>query len=420
VAKLPEESRRGRLTQQRWEARPGALGGRQARQSFVYSAYVPEPISNEEFTLNSTIAAAVANADAAVRDLNQQSSETPNLEVLARQLLRAESVASSRIEGLILGHRRLAQAAFHPDGRDITATGVLANIDALEEAVRIAEQVDAITPSHLVEIHEILFRGTSDEGLGGVIREEQNWIGGAATSPRNAEFVPPPPEYLDALLADLCVFLNRNDLPTLIQAAIAHAQFETIHPFHDGNGRVGRALISCVLRRRGLAPRTLPPVSLALAGNARGYVTGLTSFRNADEEDWYTIFVDAVHAAATRATAFAHEVTALQRRWSERAGNPRSDSGAARLIALLPSAPIIDIATATTLLGGSDEQARLAIIRLEKADILRPLGVGKRNRAWETVGLFDLLDRLERDLGSPQRTPRPTREPTTPASRRPR
>ena len=111
MAKLPNESRRGRLVERRWEARPGALGGRQARRSFVYSAYVPETISEEEFALTSTIAAAAANADAAVRELNLQSSETPNLEVLARQLLRAESVASSRIVGLIVGHRRLARAA---------------------------------------------------------------------------------------------------------------------------------------------------------------------------------------------------------------------------------------------------------------------------------------------------------------------
>ena len=229
--------------------------------------------------------------------------------------------------------------------------------------------------------------------------------------------MPPPHEKVDGLLADLCTFVNRDDLPAVIQAAIAHAQFETIHPFHDGNGRVGRALISCVLRRRGLALLTLPPVSLALAGDARSYVAGLTSFRNGDEEDWYTIFVDAVYAVSTGATKFADQVVALQRRWAEQAGNPRSGSGAAQLIALLPSAPVIDAAAATTLLGGSTEQARLAITRLEKAGVLRTITNGKRNRVWETVGLFDLLDRFERDLGTPARTPRPTRKPAAAEAR---
>jgi hypothetical protein len=258
---------------------------------------------------------------------------------------------------------------------------VLANIAALERAVALATEVDELTREHLLEIHRLLFEGTRDEHLGGVVRREQNWIGGAASSPRNADFVPPPHELVDELLDDLCAFSNREDLPAVIQAGIAHAQFETIHPFHDGNGRVGRALILIILRRRGLAPRYLPPVSLALAGEADKYVAGLTSWRNGDEEDWYTVFIDAVYRG----------------------------SGALRLIELLPSHPIINVRTAATALGGSEEQARLAILRLEQAGVLRQTSVGRRNRAWECVGLFDLLDSFERELGSAERTPRPTR-----------
>lgn len=96
------------------------------------------------------------------------------------------------------------------------------------------------------------------------------------------------------------------------------------------------------------------------------------------------------------------------------AGTPRSGSGAARLIGLLPGAPVIDVTTATTLLGGSSEQARLAINRLEQANVLRPTTTGKRNRVWETVDLFDLLDRFERDLGAPDRTPNPTQDRGSP------
>ncbi len=232
-----------------------------------------------------------------------------------------------------------------------------------------------------------------------MLREEQNWIGGAASSPRNAEFIPLLHELVPPLLDDLCAFCNREDVPAVIQAAIAHVQFETIHPFLDGNGRVGRALILAVFRRRGIAPRYQPPVSLALAGEADRYVACLTSWRNGDDEDWYTVFIDAVHRAATGARAFARDVVELQRQWTEQAGNPRRNSGPLRLIELLPSHPIVNVRTVAQLLGGTEERARQSVLRLERAGVLRQTAVGRRNRAWECVGLFELLDRFERELG---------------------
>jgi Fic family protein len=406
--KLREQSPRGRLVDRRWEGRSGALGGRSARRGFAYRAYVPAAIADDDFLLASHIAAAAANAEQACRELNEDPSALPNLEALARPLLRAESVASSRIEGLVLSHRRLAKAAFSADARDLTAQGVLANTAALERAVALASEVDEFTRGDLLEVHRLLFAGTRDEHLGGLVREEQNWIGGAASSPRNSEFVPPPHELVPELLDDLCAFSSREDIPAVIQAAIAHAQFESIHPFHDGNGRVGRALILSILRRRGVAPRYLPPVSLALAGEADRYITGLTSWRNGDEEDWYTVFVDAVYRASRGASAFAGRVAERQRRWTEQAGNPRRTSGPQRLIELLPSQPIVNVRSATQLLGGTEERARQAILRLEQAGVLRQIAVGRRNRAWECVGLFDLLDRFEGELGPAARSPRPT------------
>jgi Fic family protein len=385
-----------------------ALGGRSARRSFTYQAYVPAPIAAEGFLLESDIAAAAANAEVACRELNDEPHEVGNFETLARQLLRAESVASSRIEGLVLSHRRLAKAAFS-ETHDITAQSVLANIRALERAVGLAGSVESLRPEHLLEVHRILFEGTRDEHRGGEIRKEQNWIGGAASSPRGAEFIPAPDELVPELLDDLCGFCNRLDLPPAIQAAIAHVQFETIHPFFDGNGRVGRALILIILRRRGVAKSYLPPVSLALAGEADRYVAGLGSWRSGDEDDWYSVFIDALFRAASGARKFAADVAELQQRWLKQVGNPRKGSGPRRLIELLPSQPIVNVKTAAQLLGGSEERARQAISRLERAGVLRQTSVGRRNRAWECVGLFDRLDRFERELGPAGRTPRPTR-----------
>ncbi|HVV50266.1 MAG TPA: Fic family protein, partial [Polyangia bacterium] len=193
------------------------------------------------------------------------------------------------------------------------------------------------------------------------------------------------------------------------QAGIAHVQFETIHPFFDGNGRVGRALILIILRRRRLTRSYLPPVSLVLAGEADRYVAGLGSWRRGDEDDWYRVFIDALYRAAAGARHFAADVAALQDRWMQQAGEPRRGSGPRRLIELLPSQPIIDVKTATDLLGGSAERSRQAIARLEQADVLRQTSAGKRNRAWESVGLFALLDRFERTLGPEERAPHPTR-----------
>lgn len=386
-----------------------ALGGRRARRGFLYEAYVPSEIAKAGFQLEADLAGAAANAELATRELNQEPPKLANFEALARQLLRAESVASSRIEGLVLTHRRLARAHFSRERHDITAQGVLANIRALERAVGLAGGPREIRRDDLLEVHRILFAGTRDEHLGGRIREEQSWIGGAASSPRNAEFVPPPPALVPGLLDDLCAFCNRTDLPAAIQAAIAHVQFETIHPFFDGNGRVGRALILIVLSRRDIAAEYLPPVSLALGGEADRYVAGLTSWRAGDEDDWYEVFVDALFRAASGARRFADQVANLQARWMEAAGNPRTGSGARQLTELLPSNPIVDVRTARELIGGSEERARLAINRLERAGVLREASVSKRRRAWECVGLFGLLDQFERSLGPPERTPRPTR-----------
>jgi Fic family protein len=366
------------------------------------------PIAEEGFRLESDIAAAAANAERACRELNEEPPEVGGFETLARQLLRAESVASSRIEGLILSHRRLAKAAFSGT-HDITAQSVLGNIRALERAVDLAGSVETFEARHLEEVHRILFEGTRDEARAGALRTEQNWIGGSASTPREAEFIPPPPDLVPALVDDLCAFCNRVDVPAAIQAGITHAQFETIHPFFDGNGRVGRALILIVLRRRGLAENYLPPVSLVLAGEADRYVAGLGSWRRGDEDDWYGVFIDALYRAAVGARHFAADVTALQERWMDMAGNPRAGSGPRRLIELLPSHPIIDVKTAAELLGGSGERARQAMARLEGAGVVRQTSVGKRNRAWESVGLFDLLDHFERDMGPDGRTPKPTR-----------
>lgn len=392
---------------QTWEPQAGGYGGTTA--AFTFDAFVPDPIAAIDPAFPLSAAEAVAEAERAVRALDG----TPalaGLEALSRHLLRAESVASSRIEGLRLSHRRLARAVFDPAAADRTARRVVGNISAMESAIEIGATVTAITMDDLLEIHRRLFSGTDDERSGGRIRERQNWIGGSPTSPRGAEFIPPPPAEVTPLLVDLCSFASRSDLPPVAQAAIAHAQFETIHPFFDGNGRVGRALIHIILRRREVAPRFVPPISLVLLANATTYVHGLTIFRAGDVAGWSTLFAHALRDSTGVARRFGAALAELQASWREAAGRPRRTSATQRIIDLLAARPVIDIPTAAALLGVSYPQAREAVLRLEGAHVLRTVTIGRRrNRAWEAPALLDLLDEFEFEAMTPTTADEPRR-----------
>ncbi len=389
------------LLKRRWETDFTAFGGRKARAGFTYFAYVPDSIAEMEIALPSDVATVLMEAESAVRELNAQSREIQSLETLARQLLRAESVASSRIEGLELSHRRLAKADYVKDTTDFTAQSVLLNMRAMELAIKTAGAKRPFRSADILAIHRVLFAAFGDTRAG-EIREEQNWIGGASSNPRGAEFVPPPPEFVQSLLDDLCQFMARDDIPAVVQAAVAHAQFETIHPFADGNGRVGRCLIHVVLRRRQVAPRYVPPISLILATNSKAYIGGLSDFRAGRTAEWCAVFSQATRTAAQEAVRFTKAIDALKVRWLNAVHNPRNDSAASALIDLLPSHPILDVSAAERLLGKSNQAARLAILSLEKAGVLKSITVGRRNRAWEAVGLFELINQFETRLATRQ------------------
>ena len=391
-----------KLVRRRWQADFGAFRGRKSKAGFSYDAYVPDPIAEREFTLTADVAEAVASAGALLGEVNRAGPELRALEVLARQLLRSESVASSRIEGLQLSHRRLARAAFAEDKNDITAQSVLANIRAMEVALKTAARAKKFGVPEILKVHHVLFSAFRDSHAG-KLRTEQNWVGGGASNPRNAAFVPPPPELVKDLLQDLAMFMERDDLPPVMQAAVAHAQFETIHPFADGNGRVGRCLIHVVLTRRGVTPRVVPPISLVLASDAKAYVGGLTDYRADRSNEWIGLFASATRTAAVEATRFSAQLSMLERKWRAAAGPTRKDSAASALISLLPAAPIIDVQTAQDLVGCSNQAARLALAQLEKCGVISQLTVGRRNRAWEAEAVFDLLNAFEKHRAAGRR-----------------
>jgi Fic family protein len=231
-------------------------------------------------------------------------------------------------------------------------------------------------------------------------------------NPCSAAFVPPPPELVHDLLIDLCRFCSDDSLPAVVQAALAHAQFETIHPFVDGNGRTGRALIHLILRRRVLAPRVLPPVSLVLATWATEYITALDGTRylgpptstEAHEglNRWVGLFATACRLAVDDAATFDERTRELEVAWRERLGSVRADPTVDALLRALPGAPILTVKSATALVGRSRVAINQAIGRLAAAGVLTQMTVGRRNRAFEARELIDAFVDLEWRLASPQ------------------
>ena len=403
------------LERRRWTGDFSGLT-RRDRQPCDYDAYLPDKLSDRKFSLDGDVAADVADAEAALTRLDASSVALADSEALARLLLRAESVASSRIEGLEIGARRLLRAdaarRLGIEPRDVTAREILGNIDAMTWAVDTIEQRSAITLDTLLETHRRLLAGSRMEEHGGRVREVQNWIGGSGYNPCTASFVPPPPELVSDLLDDLVGFCNSDSLPTLAQAAVAHAQFETIHPFADGNGRTGRALIHIVLRRRGLGLRILPPISLILATWSQDYIEGLAGTRYAGPAEssdahsginrWIALFASACTRAVEDARHFEEQVRALQASWRGRFGRVRRDSTVNLLVSVLPSAPVLTTTTAAELVGRSFPAASQAIERLVAAGVLVQVSVGRRNRAYEAPELIDAFTAFERRLASPE------------------
>jgi Fic family protein len=382
-----------------WQYDPNLYAPAKYRRACRYDAFLPDLLTKTEISLEGEVAGVVSDAEAAIRALND--SARPALDPLARLLLRTESIASSKIEGMQLGVRELARAEARMESggkAGSTAIEILANIEAMELAVRDAASVERVTVKEVTDIHRRLLEKSPNPRIAGAIRNRQNWIGGNDYNPCGADFVPPPPERVSELLADLCEAINDDRLPPLVQAALVHAQFETIHPFDDGNGRTGRALIHVVLKRRKIAPHYVPPISVILATNRDRYIQGLTEFRFGDISQWLVQFAASAAQAATLAKAYLEAVEELKSTWKaklEATASVRSDAAAWAIIEALPAHPMITAPVASAATGRSRAPIYEGLKQLESAGVLIPLSTRRRNQSWEASGLLDLIDGLE-------------------------
>ena len=390
---------RGTLVSKTWAWDPVLYAPPRYRKACRYKAFIPDPLTDQEFELASSVAGVVSDAEQAIMALNAGSQ--PALEPLARLLLRTESIASSKVEGMQVGIRQLARAEskIEAGGRvSPTISEVLGNIDAMKSAVDDAATSDRIGIEHLTEIHRKLMIKAPNPHGAGVIRQDQNWIGGNDYNPCGADFVPPPAEHVERLLSDLCEAIADDSLPPLVQAAMVHAQFETIHPFHDGNGRTGRALVHVVLRRRGMAVSYVPPISVVLANERERYIRGLTGFRSGELGPWIEQFAAAAARAAGLARDYLGAVTRLMDEWRRKLSEgaaPRSDAAAWAVIAVLPAHPVLTSRVAANVTGRAKASIHQALGQLTDCGVLEPLSESKRHQSWEGVGLLDLLEGLE-------------------------
>ncbi len=395
---------RGRYVTRTWNPDPALYVPAAYREPCQYEAFVPDVVARWDEPIPSRVFGVVSDAEDAVRKLNRR--YRPALAPLARLLMRTESIASSKVEGMQVDAHDLARGEARLEGGrepEPPVAEILATIDAMEFAVIRAATSSLVTVSDISKIHAELMSGAPNSHVGGRIRTVPSWIGGNDYNPCSTgaapSFVPPPPGEVRRLLVDLCVAMDEHHLPPLVQAAVVHAQFELIHPFADGNGRTGRALVHVVLRRRGLAPDYVPPVSVVLAADKGAYIRGLEAFREGDTGAWLTTFAVAMTRASALGGEYLDDVEALQEAWRERLrahANPRSDAAAWRILDVLPGHPVISLPVAVAATGRTRATVAAGLGKLEEAGILLRLPEeGERTRMWEADGLLDLLAGLE-------------------------
>lgn len=352
-------------------------------------AWVPNLLATQDFEVGIRTARRTEQAIAAVR---ASGSASTRFEPLALLLLRAEGVASSYIEGLRTPLADVA-AAEVGDTSNATATWVADNLVAVRHALDGAARNLTIGSIH--EWHRRLMgpTGRLPEEMVGAFRTAQSWIGG--DSPRRASFVPPAPPRVEGLMVDLVGFVNAESVDPVTQAAVAHAQFETIHPYGDGNGRIGRILIGWILSHR-TGVTVPPPVSLFIARDPGGYLAGLTRFRLGELDPWVEWLAAELTYSSEAAQGLMVGSEQLLEEWTRRIDDLRVDATARLVLPVLIEAPVVSSDLIAERLVVSERAARAALATLAERGILEPYdkaatGPGRPRRFWVASELIAMV-----------------------------
>ena len=356
-------------------------------------AFVPAPMPRA-VDLPERVVRATERAMASLRRADDRL--TRGFEPLARLLLRAEGVASSHIEGVRAPAELVAVAEVDPGAADSTSAWVADNLAVVDASLAHARSGTALTADELHRWHRRLMNhGALSEELVGQFRRVQNWVGGA--TPRDAAYVPPPADQVGRLMRDLVRSVNTSKLDPVTLAAVVHAQFEAIHPYGDGNGRLGRVLIGWVLARRaGIA--VPPPVSVFIARDTGGYLSGLTRWRQGDVAGWVGWVADAISRSADQVGELVATAEEVRGRWHSLLVGVRADAAARRLVDLIPEHLVVTAPMVADLLGVSPPTGRAAVEALATRGILVPLEVratrpGRPPQWWMAADLIAAVGR---------------------------
>jgi Fic family protein len=364
---MPRHTEWPRVTFERltWLIEQGGDATRSGRGRRYDAALIPE-IASAEMMLPSECALVSEDVRTAIAAFDLRVGDT--LAPLESLLVRIESSASSRIENVAAPVPDLLIAETGDDqGRSVA--DVIGNVEATTAAIVLA---DDISPETILDVHRALLASTHPV-LAGRWRTETVWIGSYSAGPPEAEFVPPAPHRVPAAIDDLCDFMARSDMPVFIQAMVMHAQFETIHPFPDGNGRVGRALIHALLRRDGLTKSATLPISAGIVSQKHRYIEALTEYRMGDFVPIVELGADATFAALRNGAHLFDDVVQMQLQWRERTSSLRSDALAHQIIGQLLSHPVVDTEVLEPLLDASPASIRRALNDLVDRGIVEPI-----------------------------------------------
>ena len=311
----------------------------------------------------------------------------------ASVLLRSESAASSQIENLTSSARALAEAEIG-EGNRANASLILGNVRTMQAALDLAGRLDE---SAILAMHRALMTQQVRHAAG-EWRTEQVWVGGSPLHPGGAEYVPPVADDVPALVGDLVAFMDRDDLPPLAQAALAHAQFETIHPFTDCNGRTGRALLHSVLLHTGAIHRVTVPISAGLLAVRDDYFAALTAYRAGDAEPILQCVADAARSGAHIGERLVRTLRDIRSEWDARL-TARGGSAARSALDLLVRQPVVTARVVARELGVTAPTAQTAIQRLVADGVVVESTGHRRNRVYRAPDVLRALDEYAAGLG---------------------
>lgn len=373
-------------------AKPSTSTGRQVSCG-SYRAFVPAPLPPHlDFT--PSLLRSLSDADQLLGQLAGEGRRLPNPHLLIRPFVRREAVSSSRIEGTqaTLGELLTAEAGAAVDRSPDDLQEVANYVVALEYGVKRLDKLP-LSLRLVMELHAKLMKGMRGEhATPGEFRRSQNWIGPGGCTLQNASYVPPPPEHLMDCLGQWEKFLHDRSLPPLVQAALMHYQFEAIHPFLDGNGRVGRLLITLFLVERGILPMPMLYLSAFFDATRQKYYDHLNAVRTrAAWELWLEYFLNGVARMSEDALSRATRINELLATWRQVVSGTSSKTPA-ELVDLLGETPFWTTKRVAERTGVAFTTAQRAIDRLQSTGILTPVSDAKRDRVYCAKQIMAILD----------------------------